>query len=174
MARTNAKADFFTFVVGGSLFAGGVFLFSNQVMVRSAMVMGGYRGRFGGMGGGFGGGAGFALPWGTPGMGLLMIPLGIGVCLMFAGTLQRLANLLVWGSMAALFVGVLNSIRITFIPATLWQLGVYVTMIAAGGGLMFRSLSTYAEQPGHNKANEDLRNELEALKQRLDQQEKAK
>jgi hypothetical protein len=26
------------------------------------------------------------------------------------------------------------------VPTTLWQLGVYIVMIAAGGGLMFRSL----------------------------------
>ena len=110
------------------------------------------------------------MPFGTPGMGLLMIPLGIGVCLLFAGTLQRLANVLVWGSMAALFVGVLNSIRITFIPATLWQLGVYVAMIAAGGGLMFRSLNSYAEKPSMSRANDELRSELEELKRRIDEQ----
>lgn len=170
MARSNPTVDFFQFVVGGSLFAGGVFLFSNQVMVRSAMVMGSYGSRFRG----FGGGGGFAMPFGTPGMGLLMIPLGIGVCLLFAGTLQRLANVLVWGSMAALFVGVLNSIRITFIPATLWQLGVYVTMIAAGGGLMFRSLNSYAEKPSMSRANDELRSELDELKRRLDEKESLK
>ena len=79
-------------------------------------------------------------------MGLLMIPLGIGVCLLFAGTYKRWANLLVWGSLAAIGVGVLNSIRLTFMPTTLWALGVYVGMMAAGGGLMFRSLGDYDEK----------------------------
>jgi hypothetical protein len=73
-------------------------------------------------------------------MRLLMIPLGIGVCLLFAGTYKRWANLLVWTSLAALVVGVLNSIRLTFMPTTLWALGTYIVMIAAGGGLMFRGL----------------------------------
>lgn len=73
-------------------------------------------------------------------MGLLMVPLGIGVCLMFAGAYQRWANLFVWASLAAIGAGILNSIRLTFMPTTLWALGTYIIMIAAGGGLMFRSL----------------------------------
>lgn len=119
------------------------------------------------------------LPFGTPGMGLLMIPLAIGVCLLFAGALQRWANLLVWGSLAALFVGVLNSVRISFMPATLWQLAVYVVMIASGGGLMFRSLAGYAggdaaprpgaERAGHDQ--EDLRCEIAELRRRLDERQ---
>lgn len=51
--------------------------------------------------------------------------------------------LLVWASLAALSVGVLNSIRLTFMPTTLWALAVYIVMISAGGGLMFRSLGGY-------------------------------
>jgi len=108
-------------------------------------------------------------------MGLLMIPLAIGVCLMFAGAYRRWANLLVWGSLAALFVGVLNSIRMTFMPATLWQLGVNVVMLAAGAGLMFRSLNGYSDRPSHpsNPSNptedmSDLRRELDELRRRLD------
>ncbi|MEX1323390.1 MAG: hypothetical protein AB1Z21_04250 [Synechococcaceae cyanobacterium] len=106
-----------------------------------------------------------------------MIPLGIGVCLLFTGSFQRWARLLVWGSLAALFVGVLNSVRISFRPATLWQLMVYVVMIASGGGLMFRSLSSYEQlerstagqrpEPGDDQA--DVRRELAELRQRLDQ-----
>jgi len=99
---------------------------------------------FGYRGGGWGRwGGGAMFPIGTPGMGLLMIPLGIGVCLLFTGAYKRWANLLVWGSMAAVGVGVLNSIRLTFIPTTLWALATYIVMIAAGGGLMFRSLGGY-------------------------------
>ncbi len=77
-----------------------------------------------------------------------MIPLGVGVCLLFAGTYKRWANLLVWASLAALVVGVLNSIRLTFIPTTLWALSTYIVMIAAGGGLMFRSLSDDENKSG--------------------------
>lgn len=169
---TNPAGDVITFIVGGCLFGGGVFLFMNQVMVRSDVMVGGYRpwGRFAGWGGET------LLPWGTPGMGLLMVPLAIGVCLLFSGSWKRLSLLLVWGSLAAMFVGVLNSVRISFIPSTLWQLAVYVVMIASGGGLMFRSVAGYqeAEAPTapaaksskHDESSE-VQRELSALKRRV-------
>jgi hypothetical protein len=118
-----------------------------------------------------------SIPFGTPGMGLLMLPLGIGVCLLFAGSYRRWANLLIWASLAALLVGVLNSLRMSFMPTTLWQLGVYIVMIAAGGGLMFRGLNAY-DANGQTLADkndatrqqaDDLRREIEALKARLDE-----
>lgn len=92
MSRSNPAGDALQFTIGGCLFGGGVFLFMNQVMVSSSYgSMGTFRpwGRFGGWGGGS------VLPWGTPGMGLLMIPLAIGVCLLFTGRFQRWAKLLV-------------------------------------------------------------------------------
>jgi hypothetical protein len=160
------------FTIGGCLFGAGVFLFLNQVMVHSGYARGGAGWGWRGIGG-----WGAALPWGTPGMGLLMIPLGIGVCLLFTGRFQRWARLLVWGSLAALFVGVLNSVRISFRPATLWQLMVYVLMIASGGGLMFRSLSSYEQpestRPPARQENRDdadeVRRQLAELRQRLDE-----
>ena len=129
--RTNPAGNFLQFIIGGCLFGSGGFLLSNQVMVSSGI---GLHHR-GGFSGGF---QAFNLM--TPGMGLLMIPLGIGVCLLFAETWKRTANLLIWASLAALLVGILNSIHISFRPTTLWQLGTYIVMIAAGGGLMFRGL----------------------------------
>ena len=48
------------------------------------------------------------------------------------GTCKPWANLLIWGSVAALGVGVLNSIRLAFMPTTLWALATYIVMIAAG------------------------------------------
>jgi hypothetical protein len=166
MARRDAAGDFVQFLVGGCLFGAGGFLLANQVMVRSELMWG----RFGRWGGGV-----EAMPWGTPGMGLLMIPLGVGVCLLFAGTSRRWANLLIWASLAALLVGVLNSLRMTFMPVTLWQLGVYVVMIAAGGGLMFRGLRAYDDQGragvGHSDPTaEGLRREIEELRARIDAQ----
>lgn len=174
MRRERAATDALTFTVGGCLFGAGVFLFLNQVMVHSGFSRGGWGlgGRWGGLGG-----WGAALPFGTPGMGLLMIPLGIGVCLLFTGSFQRWARLLVWGSLGALAVGVLNSVRISFRPATLWQLMVYVVMIASGGGLMFRSLTAYEEQergvrpqrPEPADGEDDLRREMAELRRRLDE-----
>ena len=108
------------------------------------------------------------MPFGTPGMGLLMLPLELGVCLMFAGTYKRWANMLVWASLAALFVGVLNGLRMTFIATTLWQLAIYVVMIGAGGGLMFRSLNSYQPEPAAKKDDFDVKKELEELRRRMD------
>ena len=174
MARSNPSGDFVQFLIGGCLFGAGGFLLANQVLVRSELLRpnpGGF-GRWGGWGG-----AGAAIPFGTPGMGLLMLPLGIGVCLLFAGNYRRWANLLIWASLAALLVGVLNSLRMSFMPTTLWQLGVYIVMIAAGGGLMFRGLNAY-DANGQTLADkndatrqqaDDLRREIEALKARLDE-----
>ena len=175
MARSNPSGDFVQFLIGGCLFGAGGFLMANQVLVRSELLLQRTPGGFGRWGGW--GGAGAAIPFGTPGMGLLMLPLGIGVCLLFAGNYRRWANLLIWASLAALLVGVLNSLRMSFIPTTLWQLGVYIVMIAAGGGLMFRGLNAY-DANGQTLADkndatrqqaDDLRREIEALKARLDE-----
>jgi hypothetical protein len=168
MARRDAAGDFVQFLVGGCLFGAGGFLLANQVMVQTELSWGGP------------GGVGWwnrgmlATPWGTPGMGLLMLPLGIGVCLLFAGTHRRWANLLIWVSLAALLVGVLNSLRMAFLPTTLWQLGVAVVMIAAGGGLMFRGLRAYdaegrTDVEQQHATHEALRREIDALKARLDE-----
>ena len=43
----------------------------------------------------------------------------------------------------------LNSIRLTFMTTTLWALATYIVMIAAGGGLMYRSLGGYDDKPGN-------------------------
>ena len=168
MHEHSETGDFLQFLIGGCLFGAGGFLLANQVMVRSSWSRAG--------GGLFGGG--FAMPWGTPGMGLLMLPLGIGVCMLFAGRYRRWANLLIWSSLAALFVGVLNSVRITFRPTTLWQLGVYIVMIAAGGGLMFRGMrsmdhegrSFQSTQADTGRGDAELRREIAELKAQLDRQ----
>ena len=136
MRKSNPLSDFMQFIVGGCFFAAGVFLLSNQVMVRAPMAIGGaIRSGYG-----RGWGAGFAFPWGSPGMGLLLLPLGIGLGMAFAGVYARWSKLLIWTFLSALLLGVLNSIRMYFMPTTLWQLGVYIAMIGIGGGLMFKGL----------------------------------
>ena len=66
--------------------------------------------------------------------------------------------------------GVLNSVRISFRPTTLWQLGVYIVMMAAGGGLRFRRLrqgdQPTARETGTTEA-EALRREIEALRREI-------
>lgn len=141
----NPAQDFFSFLLGGCLFAGGIFLFLNQVMVATPGGMGGF-GRWGGayrhgMRYGYQGGWGLPSVAGiTGGMGLLMIPLGVGIAMLFLNAYRKLALLLIWGAAAALTVGILHSLSMRFMPTTLWSLVAMVVMIAAGAGLMFMSL----------------------------------
>ena len=110
-------------------------------------------------------------------MGLLLLPLGIGLCMAFAGAYERWSKLLIWASLAALLLGVLNSVRMSFIPTTLWQLAVYIAMIAIGGGLMFKGLKGSGEEGSRaprdpqpsDQYNADVLNELAELKNQINQ-----
>ena len=173
MKSSNPLSDFIQFIIGGCFFAAGVFLLSNQVMVRAPMAIGGSS-RYG-----YSGiwGSGFVFPWGSPGMGLLLLPLGIGLCMAFADVYARWSKSLIWGSLAALFMGVLNSIRMSFVPTTLWQLGVYVAMIGIGGGLMFKGLKGFGDNPSSPQSRgqpeeqftSEIMKELDDLKRQINQ-----
>ena len=135
MTHSNPQGDFVQFILGGALASGGAYALMNQVFLGS-----GFRSvpryPYGS----------YTLPFGTPGMGLLMIPLGIGVVMLFLDGYRRLSQVLIWGSAAALLVGVLNSLQMRMTTVTLWQLVVEIVMIAAGAGLMFRSLKGYEDK----------------------------
>lgn len=148
--------DFLTFLLGGVLLTMGAFLFFNQVMVSSQPIGFGRGLRFGqGLGRSWGGasgalfsgdgwGGGFGMPqWLGNSFGLLLIPLVIGVCLLFALRNQRWGWFLVLASVAALAVGVLQTLIMRFQPTTLWNLLTMMALIGSGGGLMFRSLRGY-------------------------------
>ena len=146
--------DFFTFLLGAVLLSMGAFLFFNQVMVSSEPIgqglrfsRGFWRPWGGGYGSGFSGGGwggGFGMPQGLgDSFGLLLIPLVIGVCLLFTLRNQRWGWFLVLASVAALAVGVLQTLIMRFQPTTLWNLLTMMALIGSGGGLMFRSLKGY-------------------------------
>lgn len=171
--------DFFLFLVGGSLFAAGIFLFTNQVMVSSGYGFGlGFgihpaRG-WGRAGGSFLGGL-FTFGDGQ-GFGLLMLPFGVGVALLLADVYRKLGWFLVWASSAALGVAVLQSLLFIFRPASLWSLLSMIFMIGAGAGLMFKSLRDYQQEERGRLEREvedsrqnvhELRKELNRLKARI-------
>jgi hypothetical protein len=175
---TKPAQNFLLFLIGGSLFAAGVFLFTNQVMVSSGLAGFGWGGR--GAGVGLGGGAGFMAgvwPLGMGGgAGLLMIPFGIGVALLFSDTLRRLGWFLVWASAGALGGGVLQSLLYSFRPTSLWSLLAMVVMIASGGGLLLQSLLRFGAEDRTRRQEEvreerqtmqELRDELEELKEKI-------
>jgi hypothetical protein len=166
--------DFFLFLLGGALFAAGIFLFTNQVMVDSGYSGMGWGRSYGGrMGRIFGG----MFSFGTgQGFGLLMIPFGVGVALLLADTYRKVGWFLVWAASAAAGVGILQSLMFSFKPASLWSLITMVMMIAGGGGLMFKSLRDYqGEEQERRRTNLDnsmrsiseLREELERLKSKI-------
>ena len=135
--------DFFSFLLGAVLLTMGVFLFFNQVLVSSQPIGLGLGLRFG-AGWGRSWGGGFGMPQGLgDSFGLLLIPLVIGVCLLFALRNQRWGWFLVLASVAALSVGVLQTLIMRFQPTTLWNLLTMMALIGSGGGLMFRSLRGY-------------------------------
>mgnify|MGYP003335385192 CR=1 FL=1 len=179
---SKSLSNFLAFLLGSSLLAAGVFLFTNQVMVSSGMVGFGGLGGWGVRGSGLGlrGGAGFLggiWPFGLgEGAGLLMLPFGLGVALLFSDSLRRLGWLLVWGSAAALTVGILQNLLFSFRPTSLWSLLAMVVMVASGGGLMLQSLQRFGAEDrarrkeeirAERKAVKDLRDELEELKAKI-------
>jgi hypothetical protein len=150
--------DFFTFLLGAVLLSMGAFLFFNQVVVSSEPTGaglrfgrgfgrywgGGYAAGSGGGGWGSGWGGGFGMPQGLgDSFGLLLIPLVIGACLLFALRNQRWGWFFVLASVAALAVGVLQTLIMRFQPTTLWNMLTMMALIGSGGGLMFRSLRGY-------------------------------
>lgn len=167
--------DFFLFLLGGALFAAGIFLFTNQVMVDSGYSGMGWGRSYGGRMGRFFGGM-FSFGTGQ-GLGLLMIPFGIGVALLLADSYRKVGWFLVWAASAAAGVGILQSLMFSFKPASLWSLMTMIMMIAGGGGLMFKSLRDYqGEEQERRRIDLDdsrqsiseVREELERLKARVD------
>jgi len=167
--------DFFLFLLGSALFAAGIFLFSNQVLVNS-----GYRGLgwqpFGVGWGPFLGG--FSRIGAGSGFGLLMIPFGAGVALLLAGAYRRVGWFLVLASTAAIGAAVLHSLVFNFRTTTLFSLMAMVVLMASGGGLMLKSLKDYErDEPDQrntaldeaNQRIKDLQDDLERLKSQMDQ-----
>lgn len=173
--------DFFLFLMGGALFSAGIFLFTNQVMVGSGFRGFGWGRRYaGGWGSSFGGLFSFGA---GQGLGLLMIPFGVGVALLLADAYRRIGWFLVWASSAAVGAAVLQSLMFNFRATSLWSLMTMVVMIAAGGGLMFKSLRNYQEDDRERQRvelddsrqrYEEVKEELEQLKARMNQERKSR
>lgn len=112
------------FIGGGVLCAVSFWMLSSRVMVHGGRL-------FGGMIGDFGGGGGFAA---------LLIPFVAGVVLLFRDGASRWGWVLVGLGLALIALDVITSLQLTFMATPLPQFLLMVGSLAAGVGLILRSL----------------------------------
>jgi hypothetical protein len=117
----GTSGGFPTFILGVCMAAAGGYLLLNQVQVH-----GGYF-AFGG------------LPYGTS-FGLTLVPILIGVFLLFANGKSPIGWLLTIGGAATVLAGILMSLQIHFQQTSLYNTLVMVVLLFGGLGLIFRSL----------------------------------
>ncbi len=108
------------FLVGLGMLAVGVYLLLNQVTVH-----GGYWSFWGGHGTSF---------------GMTLIPLLLGVGLLFFDGKSKLGWLVAGLGLLIIIAGIIASLRIHFRSATLWDTLIILVLIAGGLGTMARSL----------------------------------
>jgi len=80
--------------------------------------------------------------WGTNTFGLTLIPLVIGIGLLFFDGGSIAGWVLAGGGAVIIFVGILANLQIFFTPTTLFNVILMLTMFAAGLGLMARAVKS--------------------------------
>jgi len=110
------------FFVGVLMAVGGAYLLTNQVSVSS----------------------GFWAWFGPHTFGLTLLPLIIGIGLLFFDGKSRLGWLLTAAGAVIIFLGILMNLRIYFEPTSLFNTVVMLVLLAGGLGLVARSLKPYA------------------------------
>jgi hypothetical protein len=108
------------FVFGAALAIAGGYLIMNQVQVTS----------------------GYWSWWGTNTFGLTLLPLVIGLGLLFFDGRSIAGWVLAGGGAVIIFVGILANLQIYFQHTSLFNVIVMLTLFAAGLGLMARALKS--------------------------------
>ena len=108
------------FISGLALAIAGGYLIMNQVQVTS----------------------GYWHWWGTNTFGLTLIPLVIGLGLLFFDGRSIAGWVLAGGGAVIIFVGILANLQIFFTPTTLFNVILMLAMFAAGLGLMARAVKS--------------------------------
>jgi hypothetical protein len=111
--------EFFT---GLALAAGGGYLLMNQVTVTS----------------------GFWQLWGYNAFGISLIPLLIGIALLFFDGRSKLGWLLTAFGALVILLGIISNLTIFFRPTSLFNTLIILALLAAGLGLIARSLRAKA------------------------------
>ena len=107
-----------TFVIGFAMAVAGAWLLMNQVTVTSG---------------------GWFL-WGYNGFGLSLIPLFIGIILLFFNGKSIFGWLLTLAGAVIIFAGILTNLDIYFRPTSLFNTIIMLVLLAGGIGLVARSL----------------------------------
>jgi predicted membrane channel-forming protein YqfA (hemolysin III family) len=108
------------FLVGLGMAIAGAYLLTNQVTVTS----------------------GFWHIWGYNGFGLSLIPLILGIGLLFFNGRSIIGWLLTFAGAIIIFVGILTNLDIYFRQTSLFNTIVMLVLLAGGIGLVARSLRT--------------------------------
>ena len=109
------------FFAGLAMFAGGGYLLLNQVTVSS----------------------GYWQFWGYNAFGISLIPLLIGIALLFFDGRSKLGWLLTGFGALVIFLGIITNLTIFFRPTSLFNTLIILTLLAGGLGLIARSLRSH-------------------------------
>ena len=110
------------FFIGLAMAASGGYLLTNQVTVTS----------------------GFAAWFGPHTLGLSLLPLIVGVGILFFDGKSVLGWVLTGAGVLFIFLGVLMNLRVYFEPTSLFNTVIMIVLLAGGLGLVARSLRPYA------------------------------
>lgn len=111
------------FFFGFAMAAGGAYLLANQVTVTS----------------------GFWSLWGYNAFGLTLMPLLIGLGLLFYDGRSTAGKLLTVAGAVILFLGILTNLQIYFRPTSLFNTLLTLTLLAGGLGLIARSFRAHGD-----------------------------
>lgn len=106
------------FFAGLAMAVSGAYLLTNQVVVTS----------------------GFWSVWGYNAFGLSLLPLVVGVGLLFFNGRSIAGWLLVFAGVVIVFVGILTNLEIYFRPTSLFSTVLMLVLLAGGIGLVARAL----------------------------------
>jgi hypothetical protein len=127
------------FLGGGSLFLYGWYLFFAQLIVSSPYRA--YR---------------YSRTPGGDWFAILILPLLIGIFLVFLNKLRTLGFYLVVFCVMGIAIGlIMKGMYFSFRPITLWNLLLMLVMIGGGGGMAIRALADSDESNGATKTNKE-------------------
>ncbi len=119
---SSEKPGFGTLLLGFALFAGGIFMVTQNTVLYSGFTLGNLLGF-------------------TPPFGVVLLPLLIGIGVLCYNEKSPAGWLLSVFGLGIIILGILMGLRISFMPITLFQGILMFGMIFGGAGLMARAIN---------------------------------